>query len=392
MKKEWTYKKLGEVCGKPSNIKWDEVPKDRMFHYMDLTSVDRETLTINAPQVINSKDAPSRAKQIVRFADVLFATTRPTLKRICIIPKEYDNQICSTGFCILRPNTNILSEWIFYLLLNDNFYKYVEPLQTGANYPAVTDKVIKDYKIPVPPLSEQQQIVSRLDSAFAKVDAVKANAEKQLNDAKALFQKELSKAMIPKEGWEEKKLGEVCVISGDYGLSVSSKPFDGVRYIRITDITEYGELNDDKVSALIDENKKQEKLKDGDILFARTGATVGKTLIYNERYGDCLFAGYLIRYRLDKNIILPQFMYYVTHSSEYYEWVNVNQEAAAQPNISAKKYSLLPISHPPLSEQQAIVTHLDTLSEKLKAVEKKQKTIMAECDAMKQALLREVFE
>ncbi len=130
-------------------------------------------------------------------------------------------------------------------------------------------------------LQDQRRIVSRLDSAFSHIDELKAKAEKQLSEAKALFQKALAEEMKPKEGWEEKKLGEISAIAGDYGLSVPSKPFDGVRYLRITDITEWGELNDDVVSANIKKEEiKKKELEDGDVLFARTGATVGKTLVY----------------------------------------------------------------------------------------------------------------
>lgn len=383
MKEGWKYKRLGEIATYINGFAFK--PSDWSIEGIPIIRIQNLTGTQLHFNKCSRKDIPE--KYIVRNGDVLISWSATLGVFEWELGDAYLNQHI---FKVVFDKEEINKKYFEYAIsISINLmFQYTN----GATMKHIRKGDFDNIRIPVPPLSEQQAIVSRLDTAFAKIDAVKANAEKQLSDAKALFKKELSEAMMPKEGWTKKKLGEVCVISGDYGLSVSSKPFDGVRYIRITDITEYGELDDDKVSALIDENKKQEKLKDGDILFARTGATVGKTLIYNERYGDCLFAGYLIRYRLDKNIILPQFMYYVTHSSEYYEWVNVNQEAAAQPNISAKKYSSLPISVPPLSEQQAIVTHLDTLSEKLKTVEEKQKTVMAECDAMKQALLREVFE
>ncbi len=84
-------------------------------------------------------------------------------------------------------------------------------------------------------------------------------------------------------------------------------------------------------------------------------------------------------------------MHYITHSDKYYDWVFTNQEAAAQPNISAKKYNILPVSYPPLSEQRLIVSLLDSLSEQVRAFEDTQRKIITECDALKQALLREVF-
>ena len=133
--------------------------------------------------------------------------------------------------------------------------------------------------------------------------------------------------------------------------------------MRITDITEWGDLNDEKVSAKLDEEKEQELLEEGDILFARTGATVGKTLMYKEAFGKCLFAGYLIRYRLKKEMILPKFLFYITHSDNYYKWVLENQKAT-----------------------------LDSLKSKVDRLQANYDKISQECDALKQAILRQVFE
>ena len=187
-KEGWEFKKLGEVCGKCSNIKWDDVSNEASYRYIDLTSVDRGDLHIHNPQNIRKDNAPSRAKQIIKAGDVIFATTRPTLRRVSIIEEQYDGDICSTGFCVLRHNEVVKSRFVFYALLYDGFYKYIEPLQTGANYPAVTDNVVKNYIIPVPPLSEQQTIVATLDSLKSKVDRLQANFEKISQECDALKQ------------------------------------------------------------------------------------------------------------------------------------------------------------------------------------------------------------
>ncbi len=390
MKEGWEYRKLGECCITTNNIRWTE--DEPMHQYIDLSSVDRETSLISNTESVNIDNAPSRAKQIIKIGDVIFATTRPTLKRVAVIDEKYDGEICSTGFCVLRPISDLLdTRFLFNLLKADDFYKYIEPLQTGASYPAVTDRIVKNYVIPVPPLSEQQRIVTYLDSSFSKIDELKENVAKELSDAKALFQAELKKCMEKKEGWEEKKLKYLSEIYGNYGLSVSSVPYNGVRYLRITDITEWGELNNEYVSADVD-SSTQEKLEEGDILFARTGATVGKTLVYKEEFGDCLFAGYLIRYRLKRNLILPRFMHYVTHSAEYYKWIASNQKAAAQPNISAKLYNEYLVNFPTIDEQNLIVKKLDSLFSKVQQLEANYSKVIAECDALKQAILRETFE
>ena len=280
------------------------------------------------------------------------------------------------------------SKFIYYFVTSINWLKK----NTGTTLPSLTQQVVKSVELPIPSFSEQQSIVDYLDSAFAKIDAMKANAEKALNEAKALFQASLKEMLEPKEGWEEKTLKDVSVIYGNYGLSVPSTEYNGVRYLRITDITEWGDLNDEKVSAKLDEEKEQELLEEGDILFARTGATVGKTLMYKEAFGKCLFAGYLIRYRINKEIVLPKFIFYITHSANYYKWVLENQKAAAQPNISAKLYNEYVLSFPSLSEQQTIVNTLDSLKSKVDQLQENYNKISQECDALKQAILRQVFE
>ena len=187
-KEGWEEKKLGEVCIKASNIRWDDVKDDKSYSYIDLTSVDRNLLEITTPQIITKSDTPSRAKQIVLEGDVLFATTRPTLRRLCLIKKRYNNQICSTGYCVLRPKSGVDSKWIFYLLQDKRFYDYIEPLQTGASYPAVTDGLVKDYYIHIPPLIDQQIIVAHLDSLSSNIRKLEELQQKTLAECDALKQ------------------------------------------------------------------------------------------------------------------------------------------------------------------------------------------------------------
>lgn len=269
---------------------------------------------------------------------------------------------------------------------------FIKSLGSGATFPEVSKKVVENLDFFYPSLREQEEIVAYLDGEFERIEKLKRNAEAALQHTKDLFQSTLKQLLTPKPNWEEKKLEDISDIAGDYGLSVSSIPYNGVRYLRITDITDLGELNPEKVSADLSDGQKQEKLLEGDILFARTGATVGKTLIYKKEFGECLFAGYLIRYRLDKKKVLPQFMYYITHSNKYYQWVKANQKIGAQPNIGAKLYNSYQISFPPLAEQQAIVSRLDTLSEHCRKLEQNYRDTLTLCDDLKQALLREVFE
>ncbi len=158
---EW--RTLGECVSKTNNIKWSD-NKTQQFQYIDLSSVSRDDNQIYETQCIDSETAPSRAQQIVYTNDVIFGSTRPMLKRYSLITEKYSGQICSTGFCVLRANSNIiLPKWLFYNISTEEFYNHIEKHQKGASYPAITDKEVKMHKIPLPPLAVQQRIVEILD-------------------------------------------------------------------------------------------------------------------------------------------------------------------------------------------------------------------------------------
>ncbi|HBB01011.1 MAG: hypothetical protein A2W86_07250 [Bacteroidetes bacterium GWD2_45_23] len=198
----------------------------------------------------------------------------------------------------------------------------------------------------------------------------------------------MKKTGINKDGWEVKKLGEVCTGKGEYGSGSSAIAFDKSkpRYIRITDIKENGELNDEKVSPSGSDFDEYE-LSEGDILFARSGATVGKTYIHNEKNGYCIYAGYLIRFVVDRKVMLPKFLFHYTRSAFYNDWIKSQQRVVAQPNINAKQYGDLPIIVPPLPAQSAIVAELDSLH-RLKGLQEQQ---LEEYDKLAQSIFYSMF-
>ncbi len=399
MKEGWTYKKLGEVI---SHLRTGLNPRthfklntpDADGYYITVRELkgfaiepDEKTDKVNSAAIRRINERSN-----LKIGDVLFSGTG-TIGKTALVSELPNNWNIKEGVYAMTPKHSELdSKWFIYYISSEFFLKLVNDKAAGTGVRSIPMKELVKLPIHLPPLPEQQSIVDYLDSAFAKIDAMKANAEKALNEAKALFQASLKEILEPKEGWEEKTLKEVSIIFGNYGLSVPSTEFNGVRYLRITDITEWGDLNDEKVSAKLDEENGQELLEEGDLLFARTGATVGKTLMYKKAFGKCLFAGYLIRYRLNKEIVLPKYMFYITHSDNYYKWVLENQKAAAQPNISAKLYNEYVVSYPSLSEQQSIVATLDSLKSKVDRLQENYDKISQECDALKQAILRQVFE
>ena len=149
---------------------------------MDITNVSNTTYKIIGWNLIKGKNAPLRARRLIKSGDVIFATTRPYLKNIAIVPDELDNQICSTGFCVIRANKKlVIPEWIFYNLLNDNFIARLISKMRGISYPAVSDRDILNEKIPLPPLEEQRKIAEYLQNLQEKILKLKEHHKQILS-------------------------------------------------------------------------------------------------------------------------------------------------------------------------------------------------------------------
>jgi type I restriction enzyme S subunit len=180
----WTEKPLGEVLVKTETIDPTRTPRAE-FDYIDVSSVSKDELVVQQTQRLLGKDAPSRARKLVRANDVIFATIRPTLRRIAIVPGELDGQVCSTGYFVLRPKGEIDHRWVFYFLQTGSFLAEMEMLQKGASYPAVTDNDVRSQMIPIPSLGEQKKALEKLDDLRKESLALSRLYEKKvLNLAK----------------------------------------------------------------------------------------------------------------------------------------------------------------------------------------------------------------
>lgn len=162
--------------------------------------------------------------------------------------------------------------------------------------------------------------------------------------------------------WQIKYLKDLCKEVGEYGLNYPAVPFSPTLplYLRITDITDQGTFSTEH-KASVNYNGSEKLLNKNDFLFARTGATVGKTYLHiSEKIGKVAFAGYLIRFVLDQNKMHPYFLALYCQTINYWNWVKIYSIRSGQPGISAEEYGKLPIPCPPIKEQQKIVEVLET--------------------------------
>ena len=161
--------------------------------------------------------------------------------------------------------------------------------------------------------------------------------------------------MFIDKGYPEVSMRDLSVSKAEYGAGSASVPFEEgrPRYVRITDINDDGTLNDDIVCSINKQDDELYKLSYGDFMFARMGASVGRT--YSFTRGNQIFAGYLIRYKLNLKIINPKYLFVYTKLDKYRLWVKDNQSGAAQPGINAKKYDSLCVPLAPLEDQTVFV-------------------------------------
>lgn len=193
---DWEEKTLGEVLVKTETVDPTKKP-DVEFIYLDVSSVNKETKEIENATVLLGKDAPSRARKLVKTNDVIFATVRPTHSRVALITEEYDEQVCSTGYFVLRAKGFLSNNLVYYFLLTYSFNKQMEKLQKGASYPAVTDSEVKGIYISFPKsINEQKKIVKILDSLSTEAKRLESIYKKKLEDLEELKKSVLQKAFI----------------------------------------------------------------------------------------------------------------------------------------------------------------------------------------------------
>lgn len=362
---KWEQTTLGRICLPTEQRDPTETP-DITFRYIDIAAIDKDAKRIAAPPEISGAEAPSRARKVVKTGDVIVSTVRPNLNAVAIVPKSLDDQIASTGFCVLRANVHIaIPEFIFYRCRTNEFVSGLVGQMRGANYPAVSDGVIKRSTLSLPTLGEQRRIVELLEQADG-LRRQRAEAD-QLADRilPALFHQMFGDPATNPKKLPRAKLGGVIVETA-YGTSVSSNTnAKGIPVLRMNNISSNGKLNleDVKHVELDAAELQRHMLEPGDLLFNRTNSRelVGKTGIWRGAM-PAVAASYLIRVRVDRALVNPEFVW---------AWLNTGfiksrlfemaRRAIGMANINVTELRSLPILLPPKPLQRKFVDCLDHL-------------------------------
>ena len=284
-----------------------------------------------------------------------------SIGKVAITPKEMYSNEAIMAF-IDKGVFQIEPAYLYYLLMHRDWDVGTNKAVMGKTLNKAT---LSQISINIHELSEQHEITKVLDAISSIIEARKQQLQKLDELVKARFVE-----LFIGKGYPTKTIDEVSLGKGEYGAQSASIEYDPPRprYVRITDINDAGTLNDDVVASINPDDDEQYRLEYGDFLFARMGATVGKTFAFIA--GNQIFAGYLIRYKLNQKLINPRYLFWYTKLDEYWNWVKLNQSGAAQPGINAKKYGSLRIPVPPVAEQEQFAAFVEQADKSKVAVQK----------------------
>ena len=360
----WEQRKLGEIvsigAGAPPSafsagnflyVKVDDLNESSHFQFDSAQRVDANT-----------------AVKPIRKGSIIFAKRGAAIlgNKVRVLGKT---AYIDTNMMALEPR-GVDADFLWLFINQTGLYRIADT----STIPQINNKHIEPYPVDIPNMAEQQAIgtfFSRLD------DLITLHQRKY--DKLVIFKKSMLEKMFPKDGesvpeirfagftdpWEQRKLGDVAS-SFDYGLNAAATEYDGQnKYLRITDIDDetHEFSKSDLTTPLADLAMSADYLlKEGDLLFARTGASVGKTYLYRQFDGMVYFAGFLIRARIGEGAD-PEFAYQATLTDAYKKYIAITSQRSGQPGVNAQEYADYQLMLPSKTEQQQIGMTLRSLDD-----------------------------
>lgn len=313
MKHQYPQVSIGELVSRVDTWNPQRAGENVQFEYIDIASIDRDAKAITQTARITAHDAPSRARQLVKAGDVLVSTVRPNLNAVAVVPDSLDGATASTGFCVLRCLPNRLDcRYLYHWVRTGMFVGEMVRLSTGANYPAVTDRIVKESSIALPPLREQMRIAAILD----KADAIRRNRQNSIRLCGA-FRRSLfldffgDPSMNPNE-FRTATLGDICRGDLRNGVSPSKKGSIRGKVLVLSAITGAAFDSSAVKEGTFDNPFKSDQLVcKGDFLVCRGNGNLtlcGTGRFADRSFSDAVFPDTMIAARTDTTQVSPGYL------------------------------------------------------------------------------------
>lgn len=395
----WIYALISEISVKGEQRK----PTDNEeFTYVDIGSIDRESKKITEPQRLQGVNAPSRARKIINFGDVLVSLTRPNLNAVALVTEQFDNQIASTGFEVIKPIT-IDSRYIFALTRSKDFIESISDAVQGALYPAAKSSDVQGYQFPLPPLSEQRVIANKIDTLLAQVENIKTRLDHIPNILNSFRQSVLAAAVSGKltEEWRtiteinyvwlKSNLGDIVKI--DRGSSPRpiqqylTESDDGVNWVKISDAKEGDKyITSTKEKITRKGAEKSRHVVPGDFILSNS-MSLGRAYIMKiEGY---IHDGWFVL-RLP-NYLNADFFYYLLSSSQVQNQFTSLAVGGVVKNIRSELVKQTVVKIPSIEEQKEIVRKVEVLFAHADQIEQQVQTALEKVNNQTQSILAKAF-
>ena len=417
---DWAWSRLGYIT-----FNHGQTVPQQSFSYIDVGTLDNEHQRLSPTEnIIDAKDAPSRARKIVKRGDVIYSTVRPYLHNICVIDKDFSEApIASTAFCVMHANSSVLlNRFLFYWLLTPEFDKFSNGNPSkGMLYPAIGEKALLNAVIPVPSIEEQKAIVGTLDEVFALINSIDDAQTRYTSDVSALKSKVIDAGIqgrlterLPEDGtaqelFEHIQKEKACLIKE--GKIKKQKPLPPIKpeeipfeipenwmWVRLEELafitklagfeytknvapnlTEYGiplfkgkNIQNGslilKFESYIPENISdslpRSQLTKKCLLIPYVG-TIGNVAIFNGSFKAHLGSnvGKVEFFNEDTTYISEEYIWYYLRSSEGYKQLTKKKKATAQESISMEALRNVFVPLPPFAEQQRTADRIEEILE-----------------------------
>ena len=377
---DWEVKKLGKVGEIDKKSLNSNTDKEYEFDYISLSDVDSDQFSIKTSKQ-KFKNAPSRARRIVKKGDVLLSTVRPNPEGFTIIRDEVKDLIASTGFAVITSKNELHNEYLFNFLFSNIIKRQFHKLLVGSNYPAINSSDVKNLKIPLPPLPEQKKIADCLSTWDVAIEKQSALINALTDRKKALMQQLLTgKKRLPGfEGkWNLNSINDLFIFKN--GKAHENDIDENGKYILVNSkfISTDGEISKKTNSNLA-------PLEVNDLVFVMSDVPNGKALAK-----FCLIKEDNL-YTLNQRIGLlkikkgnPIFMYYLLNRNSYFLMFD---NGVGQTNLRKDDILDCPLNIPSLSEQTAIAEILATADRELTLQKEKLAQLQTQKKGLMQVLL-----
>ena len=373
-------------------------PTGDCFNYIDIDSIDNKRQTVTAPKHIEVSQAPSRASRALHSGDTVFSMVRPYLKNIAFIDESIADSIASTGFYVCKPKENVAPKYLYFLMVSSYVVDGLNAYMKGDNSPSIRKEELEQFPYPIPPLAEQQRIVDRIESLFAKLDEAKEKAQVVVDgfeDRKAAilhkaFTGELTREWSEQKGisesaWIERRFDEVADVKSNLVEPADYQDYPHIAPDNIEKKTgrllEYRTIAEDKVKS------GKHRFYAGQVLYSKIRPYLSKVVVVDFD-GLCSADMYPIE---PKEGVNTKYLWYYMLSDDFLLQASTAGSRSVLPKINQKELSGLKVRITGEIEQERIVKILDMLFEKEQQSKETAEQVIDQIDTMKKSILARAF-